>query len=1487
MKKILSFLVVLLCALSQQMWAQTTTSQPAVGDGSAANPYQITSPDELRWFALHVGESTANAAACAKLMNDITMSTMTIDPATGTTTNQAVANMKPIGSYPTATGSTSYSFRSYTGTFDGQGYVISGAYASAYSNYYSRPGFVSVIGASGVVKNVVLKNCYGYTPGNGCFCNTNSGTIENCRYEGYCKKSDAGATSPGFCGTNNGKIYSCSVDIYMECAAGADGVGFCAYNYGEIKDCLCKATVNNKTGYTGFCVKNSGVITNSTALTTINSTSSSTTNYAFVQTNNTSTNSGNYAMFTPAANGTTSGNTTGITTVSSIAAIQNHYFDAQGICTLHDNDYQPATQASDGYYEIKNAGNLKWFAQTVNAGSKNINARLINDIDLSSICSATAGNWTPIGNSYTICNSGPFDGNGKAISNLYIANATTELQGLFGFINNSVIKNLSISGNITSTAANVGLLAGYSSGQIIHCISSGSASGYSDVGGIAGTSNGSVTQCVNKAELSSTSGIIGGITANCNGSSVTDCLNEGTVKAGNNGYKNTAGIVGSAIDGGTIKNCLNMGKVYVAGALTEDYPILGSDQNTSNPATLTNNYYLNTLNSTAVKYGTAKTADELKTGIVARLLNGGNGTTESATSVWGQNLATTGGDAYPVITTDGNANAVYCASVNEVKTCCNTGKVITIPAATTSFVDEKIYTGDYKDASGTVVSGSSTVQTADITLSQSVENMASHKSNADSYYEISTPVQMKWFEYYVNATTSHAATNARLMADIDLSSICGANVGTGGTNWMPIANIAAGYQDRTPKKLYTGTFDGNNKTISGLYIHGDNSYYNALFRYNGGTIKNLTVDVDIDARDFDAAIAYDNFGTISHCTSKGKIKGVTQVGGLVTINNGIIEYCTNEVAIISTLSARLGGIAELNIKEVKYGINKGTVSSTEGSMAGGIVANNGGTVSNCANLATVSSKGYAGGIIGNATYGTINNCYNIADVTSLGGIKDGSYYPSYSGAIIGYVDGSTTTTNCHYLSTLTLKRSDKDTTLVGVGTGGTYEANTYAQTADVFKSGIVTRLLNGGNGTTESATSVWGQNLATTGGDAYPVMMTDGNANAVYCVTASANKYYGNTGNVITLPAISSSAVTYSDLKINYGDGNYTDGNTMYTSTYMIADNDAVLTIGGATVVDMAQHTETIDGKTYYQISTAEQMKWLSYYVNASSDHAATNARLMNNIDLSSVCSATAGNWTPIGNETINYSGTFDGNGKAISNLLYMGNSTTETIGLFGQTHNSVIKNLSVSGKITSNARFVGLLAGYNAGQIIHCISSGSARSDVVVGGIAGYNKEGSITQCVNKAELSSTTDIIGGITGLCNGASVTNCLNEGTVKAGNNNGKSTAGIVGETANTNTIKNCLNMGKVYVADVLTEDYPILGIDDDAASTLTNNYYLNTLNGTATYGTAKTADELKTGTFARLLNGGDGTTENPLGVWGQNLATTGGDAYPVMMTNTNP
>jgi hypothetical protein len=56
----------------------------------------------------------------------------------------------------------------------------------------------------------------------------------------------------------------------------------------------------------------------------------------------------------------------------------------------------------------------------------------------------------------------------------------------------------------------------------------------------------------------------------------------------------------------------------------------------------------------------------------------------------------------------------------------------------------------------------------------------------------------------------------------------------------------------------------------------------------------------------------------------------------------------------------------------------------------------------------------------------------------------------------------------------------------------------------------------------------------------------------------------------------------------------------------------------------------------------------------------------------------------------------------------------------------------------------------------------------------------------------------------------------------GNSN---TAGIVGLTQH-GTINNCLNVGQVYVAGALTENYPILGWDADGASTLTNKNITN-------------------------------------------------------------
>src|SRR5574344_1417570 len=988
-------------------------------------------------------------------------------------------------------------------------------------------------------------------------------------------------------------------------------------------------------------------------------------------------------------------------------------------------------------YLISSAADLVTFRDTyINNNAKTAAcAKLTADIDLSTVCSATLGtNWHSIGVTYPY--TGTFDGDGHTVSNIYIKmsgtlDATVGSGGLFHHVSGTVknvkiknpyiwedissggpdaaglcytlnlgglIDNCSVDGGTFYTGASTysGMVC-YNYGTIKNCTNN---SGYSGMGKVQGgivANNGStgvVSSCVNNADMTFSSqfdNLYAGIVGQNDGI-VEDCINNGKMYC-----KNTTRIAGIVnANNGTVRNCLSKGDFQSDVAFTSIGAVVHFNYS---KGTVTNCYYRDDIK---VYQGTTPLTGKL------------NG--------YYQNI---------------NASATPDTHSLTSAQCASGEAAWRLNGSTASVTTWKQLLGT--DANPSPL-GTYTVYYANNTYSNSV-------IDASGTYLINNAVDLKLFADKVNATTDNAGLNAKLMADIDLSSICGANVGTSGTNWTPIANAAAGYQDwTTPVKLYTGTFDGNNKTISGLYIHGNSNHHNALFYYNGGTIKNLTVDVDIDAKAFDAAIADYNYGTISHCTSKGKIKGVTQVGGLVTKNNGIIEYCTNEVAITDgLLGGNIGGIAELNNKEVKYCINKGTVSSTEGSMAGGIVANNGGTVSNCANLATVSSKGYAGGIIGNATLGTINNCYNIADVTSLGGIQDGEhYYPSYAGAIIGYVDGSTTPTNCHYLSTLTLKRSDKDTTLVGVGSGGSYETNTYKQTLADFNSGKIARLLNGGNGTTESATSAWGQNLATAGGNAYPVMMTDGNANAVYCASVNDVKTYCNTGKVITIPAATTS---YVDEKIYTGD--YKDASSTVVSGSRTIEN-ADITLSNL-ADDMASHKSTAD--SYYEISIAVQMKWFEYYVNATTDHAATNARLMADIDLSSVCSATVGNWTPIANYAAGYqdywppkklyTGTFDGNNKTISGLYIHGDKSHYNALFY--YNGGTIKNLTVDADIDA-VDFDAAIAYDNYGTIRHCTSKGKIKGITQVGGLVTINN-GIIEYCTNEAAIISTLSArLGGI---------------------------------------------------------------------------------------------------------------------------------------------
>ena len=110
-----------------------TPTKPENGEGTAENPYQITSAAELYWFAGLVNgtltDVTKNSSACAKLMNDITVNNNLLDRITyktdddGNLTNEVANGGNFISWTPIGAAN-----NGYQGTFDGNGKTISGLF---------------------------------------------------------------------------------------------------------------------------------------------------------------------------------------------------------------------------------------------------------------------------------------------------------------------------------------------------------------------------------------------------------------------------------------------------------------------------------------------------------------------------------------------------------------------------------------------------------------------------------------------------------------------------------------------------------------------------------------------------------------------------------------------------------------------------------------------------------------------------------------------------------------------------------------------------------------------------------------------------------------------------------------------------------------------------------------------------------------------------------------------------------------------------------------------------------------------------------------------------------------------------------------------------------------------------------------------------------------------------------------------------------------
>ncbi|MBN1534429.1 MAG: hypothetical protein JXA20_17275 [Spirochaetes bacterium] len=206
-----------------------------------------------------------------------------------------------------------------------------------------------------------------------------------------------------------------------------------------------------------------------------------------------------------------------------------------------------------------------------------------------------------------------------------------------------------------------------------------------------------------------------------------------------------------------------------------------------------------------------------------------------------------------------------------------------------------------------------------------------------------------------------------LMRDVDIS---------GYSNWDSIGEFG---------NNFTGTFDGNGHSVTGLTITTSSSNI-GLFGRVAGMVANLSVSGNVAAGSYAGILAGMNFGTITRCSVSGTISGKTFVGGLVGQNNNstTIEECHSSAAV-TTIGSSAGGLVGDNWNSSIidcYATGPVTGTNTIGGLAG---ANGGskGNITNCFSIGSVvSSDPYSsstvGGLVGNNT-ATVTSSYYTDD----------------------------------------------------------------------------------------------------------------------------------------------------------------------------------------------------------------------------------------------------------------------------------------------------------------------------------------------------------------------------------------------------------------------------------------------------------------------------------------------------------------------------
>lgn len=213
--------------------------------------------------------------------------------------------------------------------------------------------------------------------------------------------------------------------------------------------------------------------------------------------------------------------------------------------------------------KITNAEELFSFAERVNKGEYNLNARLMNDIDIS------RRDWTPIArvldNSsvkaserFSAAYNGVFNGNGHRIIGMKLVGETNDGAAFVGMLGPSgVVENVIFSHLDINAGVVVATICAYSQGELFACTAlSGNVQGSSDVAGICAYNYGVIKRCFNQVTVRGEE-VAAGICAFNKMGVVTECENSGEVVGVSNA--SVGGIV--CVNDQLVINSMNHGKV--------------------------------------------------------------------------------------------------------------------------------------------------------------------------------------------------------------------------------------------------------------------------------------------------------------------------------------------------------------------------------------------------------------------------------------------------------------------------------------------------------------------------------------------------------------------------------------------------------------------------------------------------------------------------------------------------------------------------------------------------------------------------------------------------------------------------------------------------------------------------------------------------------------------------------------------------------------